>query len=146
MWLKFKDKGQHGMGGTREVDRSKTPVGHGEESGLYSGNDRPERALEPERALGCLQNPCECWNAPGPSPTWGLSEKCLKHGNSHVRPRMWPGHHPVPCNNLNHGGTEWGAEAGEVTDNGGDFHNFLHTPRIRQTSDKGTNVGKERTL
>lgn len=56
MWLD-KDKGQCGVGGTREVDRSKTPVGHGVESGLYSEVDGPKRALEAERALGCLQNP-----------------------------------------------------------------------------------------
>lgn len=50
-----------------------------------------ERALEAEQALGCLLNPWECWNAPGSSPSWDLPDKHVEHGNSHLRPRMWPG-------------------------------------------------------
>ena len=44
-----------GWDGAREVGRSKTTVGHGEESEFYSGGDGA--------------NPWECWDAPGPSPT-----------------------------------------------------------------------------
>lgn len=39
--------------------------------------------------LGCLRM---LEYPPSPSPIWGLSEKCLKHGNFHIRSRMWPGH------------------------------------------------------
>ena len=35
---------------------------------------------------------------------------------------------------------------GEAVESGGDFHNFLHTPRKGHTSDQGARVGKEGTL
>lgn len=75
-------RGSVGWEGPGEVGQSQTTVGHGEEPDCVLGTMAQEKALEAEQALGCLLNPWECWNAPGPSPGWDLPDRHLKHGDS----------------------------------------------------------------
>ena len=84
-----------------------------------------------------------------PQECWDLPDKHLEHGNSLIRPRMWPGKQkviaqpPMLTRASEHRG---GSGGGGAIERGGDFHSFLHTPRKGQPGDEGAKVGKEGTL